>query len=296
MELHQIKYFLAVVRYRHFTRAARHCQVAQPSLSQQIKKLERELGQPLFDRAGKKVLMTDAGNRFLEKANAVLAAIEDARKVVAADDGALGTLNIGAIPTIAPYVLPPLIKSFNRLRPGAQVQIMEDITEHLVRACLDGEIDAAILALPIDAPLLESEAIFTEPLLLAMPKNHALARRKNINIADLQDQPFVLLDPVHCLGSQVLNFCRDKHCLPLVRCRSSQLLTVQEMVGLGMGISLIPQMAARADDGRKCCYRDLSAPAPARIIGICRHRRRFESRLLKDFLNLARRPSGTMPD
>ncbi len=288
MELHQLRYFVEVSRRRNFTRAAQACRVAQPSLSQQIIKLEKELGQPLLDRTRRKILLTPAGQRFLPQAQAILAAVEDARRMVSLDDALHGQLSIGAISTIAPYLLPQILARFLHSRPQATVSVVENLTPVLVEACLAGELDAAIVALPINEPMLEAVPLFTESLLLATAYEHPLARQRSVKLTDLTGHPFVLLDPVHCLGAQIVQFCRDRSCVPVVRCRSSQLLTVQKMVAMGLGLSLIPQMACTTDAASGCRYRRLSGDHPQRTIGLVYLRRRFRTPLLEHLLAILR--------
>ncbi len=288
MELHQLRYFVEVSKRRNFTRAAQACSVAQPSLSQQIIKLEKELGQPLLDRTGRQARLTDAGQRFLPEAQAILAAVEDARRTVCGHDGQHGELAVGAISTIAPYLLPQILAKFLHSRPQATVSVVEDLTQGLVEACLAGELDAAIVALPIQEPALESAPLFIEPLLLATAHDHPLAKLRRVTLRDLTGHPFVLLDPVHCLGAQIVQFCRDRSCVPVVRCRSSQLFTVQKIVGMGLGVSLIPEMACAADAASGCCYRVLHGAYPQRTIGLIYHRRRFRRPLLEHLLAVLR--------
>src|SRR5215831_6027544 len=158
MELHQLRYFVAVADLKHFTRAAEKCLVAQPSLSQQIINLEKELGRPLFERLGRKVRMTDAGRSLYEQAVAILAAVDEAkRRVSGAAEPGRGKVNVGAIPTVAPYLLPPLLRQFARRFPLSEVAVHEDLTEHTVKGCLEGELDVGGAALPLASDLLHVE-------------------------------------------------------------------------------------------------------------------------------------------
>src|SRR5262245_56532997 len=183
MELHQLRYFAAVAQAGNFTRAAEKCHVSQPSLSQQIQKLERWLRQPLFHRLGRKAVLTDAGRLLLDRATAILAGVEDAeRRLRAGDDAYGGRLAVGAIPTIAPYVLPPTLEGFSRRCPRAELIVREAVTSALLPALVDGELDLALAALPIEDPHLESEPLLTEPLLLALPVGHRLAGRRKAGI------------------------------------------------------------------------------------------------------------------
>jgi DNA-binding transcriptional LysR family regulator len=178
MELHQLRYFVAVAQLENFTRAAQKCFVAQPSLSQQIIKLERECGGPLFDRSGRKVRLTDRGRTLFDRAIEILAAVEGAKRALTEDSDA-GQITVGAIPTIAPYLLPPLLKRFLRDYPKTEVTVSENLTEYTIQACLEGDVDVGVLALPISEDQLAIEPLLTEELLLAMAAGHPLAARRH---------------------------------------------------------------------------------------------------------------------
>src|SRR6266542_2686972 len=151
MELHQLRYFAAIARTGSFSRAAEHCHVSQPSLSQQIAKLEKQLDQRLFDRLGRRVLLTDAGRLLLERAEAILTAVADAeRRLRDAGNQDGGRLAVGAIPTIAPYLLPRALQRFVRRHPNVELTVEEDVTQHLLETTAAGELDLAVLALPLD--------------------------------------------------------------------------------------------------------------------------------------------------
>lgn len=289
MELHQLRYFVAVAEHGNFTRAAESCLVAQPSLSQQIIKLEKELGHPLFDRLGRSAKLTDAGRALYEQAVCVLSAVEDARRRVSDIDAAgSGRLAVGAIPTIAPYLLPPILRDFRRMFPQAEIAVQEDLTEHTIKSCLSGDLDLGILALPVNHEHLHVEPLYREELLLAAAAQHPLARQKRVTLADIQGQPFVLLSETHCLGEQIVSFCRQEECSPSIRCRSAQLLTVQELVALRHGISLIPEMAAAADKTKRLKYRSLLGDKPSRTLAVIWHKQRFQTPLVREFLKLVR--------
>ncbi|HUG18216.1 MAG TPA: LysR substrate-binding domain-containing protein [Planctomycetaceae bacterium] len=287
MELHQLRYFVSVADHENFTRAAEKCFVAQPSLSQQIIKLEKELGGPLFDRTARKVRLTDAGRKFYQRAVLILGSVEAARQELLEEDGS-GRIAIGAIPTLAPYLLPSLLKDFVQSYPEAEVSVYENLTQFTIQACLEGEIDVGFLALPVESAQLEVEPLFSEELLLAMSADHALAGQKRITMKHIMEEPFVLLSEAHCLGEQIVSFCKQSSCLPSVSCHSAQLLTVQEMVGLGHGVSLIPRMAADADRSDKRCYRSLSGKKPTRTIAMISRSHRHQTRLVREFMQQAR--------
>jgi LysR family hydrogen peroxide-inducible transcriptional activator len=287
MELHQLQYFVKVAELGSFTRAAEQCLVSQPSLSQQIIKLEKELGQPLFERLGRKVLLTDAGRALHQQARQILGAVEEARHLCEGASGH-GKVVVGAIPTVAPYLLPPLLKRFAQEFPAAEVVVREDVTERTVEGCLAGELDVALLALPVADQMLEVQPLFEEELFLALPRGHRLARKKRVTVDDLRTEPFILLNEAHCLGGQMVSFCRNNGFQPAMRCRSAQLLTVQELVGLGQGVSLIPAMARQLDRSSGRVYRSLAPPRPTRTLAVVWHRHRVQSPLMRRFLEIIR--------
>ncbi len=294
MELHQLRYFVAVADLKSFTRAAEKCLVAQPSLSQQIIKLERELRQPLFERLGRTVRLTGAGDALYAQAVSILGAVDEVQdRVSAALDPARGTVNVGAIPTIAPYLLPPILKTFARRHPQATVALHENLTAFTVRGCLEGKLDVGIIATPENNDLLHSEPLFVEELLVALPPKHRLAKHRSVSLARVAEEPFVLIDEVHCLGEQVIGFCKQQGCLPVVRCQSVQLLTIQRLVALGHGVSLIPAMAHEKDRGPRCEYRHVMNPTPTRTLRMIWHRDRYQSPIVKEFIAALREAAAS---
>jgi LysR family hydrogen peroxide-inducible transcriptional activator len=299
MELHQLRYFVTVAQTGNFSRAAERCFVSQPSLSQQIQKLERQLGQPLFNRLGRRAVLTDAGRLLLDRAMSVLATVDDAERRllgggtnVAGSDAAqqTGRLAIGAIPTVAPYLLPRALRAFIKRCPRVELLVREDVTRELVSAVVQGDLEMALIAAasPPDEHL-ESEVLFWEHLLLALPPGHALAkRRQRVGVADLAAERFILLGEMHCLGEQVLSFCRAHECQPRIACRSAQIATIQSLIALGQGISLLPDMARAADRSRKLVYRQLCDPQPRRTIAVIRHKHSYRGALAEMFLGVLR--------
>jgi LysR family hydrogen peroxide-inducible transcriptional activator len=285
MELHQLRYFVAVAQTGNFSRAAERCHVSQPSLSQQILKLERRLGQPLLNRLGRRAVLTDAGRLLLDSARAILAAVDDTERQLRDGDCAQGgQLAIGAIPTIAPYLLPATLESFCQRYPNVELTVHEDITRNLVGAVVEGDLDLGIIALPIDQECLQVEELLTEPLFLALARGHRLTRARKITIQDLAEERFILLNEVHCLGEQVLSFCRQHDCQPKIACRSAQIATLQALIALGHGVSLLPDMARRADHSHRLVYRTLTNAEPRRTLGIIWHRHHYHSPAAKRFL------------
>lgn len=285
MEMHQLRYVVAVARTGNFSRAAAQCHVAQPSLSQQIQKLEDELGERLFDRMKREAKLTTHGEVFLRRAVKILEEV-DAAKREASDAQELlrGTLTVGVLPTIAPYLLPDVLVTFAEKFPGVQVVIQEDTTERLLRLAHGYEIDFAIASQPILDDRLEVKELFTEELLLALPPGHPLTRKRTVTIADLEGEKLIVMKEGHCLGDQVLGFCERRDVKSKICFRSAQLETIQALVCSNLGISLIPAMAARNDREDLPEYRSLQSPKPERKIVAVWPKQRALGRAATQFL------------
>jgi LysR family hydrogen peroxide-inducible transcriptional activator len=265
MELQQLRYVIAVARAGNFSRAAEQCHVAQPSLSQQIQKLENELGEKLFHRLKRAVKLTPPGEAFLRRALRILDEVDAAvREASETKQLVRGRLTIGVIPTLAPYLLPKIMSLFIRKFPGVEIEVQEDTTSRLIPLLLAFEIDFALASQPINHGQLRVQELFAEELLLAVPPGHALARKRTISARDLDGQRLIVLKAGHCLGDQVLNYCERRDVQPSVSFRSAQLETIQSLVRSGVGLSLIPKMATRS--GAKLKYRAFVSPRPQRQI------------------------------
>jgi LysR family hydrogen peroxide-inducible transcriptional activator len=286
--MHQLRYFVRVAELGSFTRAAEAIPVSQPSLSQQIAKLENELGQPLFERLGRGIRLTDAGRHFKQQVDQILNLVERARSGMV-DSPDQGRLVVAAIPTIAPYYLPEILHRFAEECPKAQIEVREDVTTVAVRRCLEGEVDLALLALPIQSDSLHVEALFTEELLAVFPTGHPLTEKPKVSLRDLTDQPFVLLNEAHCLTGTTLGFCERHRLAPVVTSRAQQLLTILELVRLGRGVSLVPAMAVRADTNPGRAYRSLTGDRPTRTVALVHSKQRFQSQLFKRFVGFVKR-------
>lgn len=270
MEIHQLRYFLAVAAARNFSRAAERCHVAQPSLSQQILKLEDELGERLFDRGAREARLTAAGELFRPHAERALAELEQARQTIDAARGRLrGRVALGCIPTVAPYYLPGLLQAFTARHREIEVVVTEATTVQLMRAVEAREIDLALVSLPVIGRGLTTTEVFAEALWVALPEGHALAARDTVRPAELAEEPFLLLQDGHCLAGQALEFCALRGFAPKVTFRSAQLETIQAFVAAGLGVSIVPTMARRAAaDARGVVYRALAGRTPVRKIGL----------------------------
>lgn len=283
MEMHQLRYFAKVADLGNVTRAAEACHVSQPSLSQQIAKLERELGQPMFERLGRGVRLTEAGRLFKRYADQILSLTEDACARVA-DTPDAGRIVLAAIPTVAPYFLPTVLTRFARECPKAQIEIVEDTTGNILRLLADGNIDLAILALPIQAKHVQTKTLFTEELLAVVSSSHALATKPRVGVKDLVAEPFVVLNETHCLTRSTINFCERHAASPLITAKGHQILTMLELVRLGQGVSLIPAMAVPKGDDEGRVYRSLSGDKPSRTIAMAWNRLHYQTQLFKRFV------------
>jgi LysR family hydrogen peroxide-inducible transcriptional activator len=273
MELHQLRYFLAVARTGSFTRAAEREGVAQPTLSQQIRKLERELGLPLFERLGRGVRLTPAGQRLLGHAQAVLRELTEARHALQAfRDQVAGALTVGVIPTILPYFLAGRLEQFLRRHPAVEVQVVEEVTDRLLEKLTAGDLDLAIVRLPVRRPHLVCSEILREPLLAALPPGHRLGAQPEVDPRDLESERLLVLRDGHCLRSQVLALCRRSASRPQDVLETDQLASITALVASGFGVSVLPAMAAEAAGG--CLLRRISGRAWRRV-GYVRLPRRF---------------------
>jgi LysR family hydrogen peroxide-inducible transcriptional activator len=244
MTLTELRYVVAVAEERHFGRAAAKSFVSQPSLSASIRKIEDELGVRLFERGKSGVLVTEVGaqvvaqaRRTLEEAARVKAVAKQGRNPLA------GPLRLGVIHTIAPYLLPHLVAALRRLAPQMPLDIEEDMTANLDRLLREGAVDVAILALPFEAPGIETLAVYDEAFQVAVPANHPLARRRRVPITVLDTDELLLLPAGHCLRDQVLGNCTEFSRAPPPGRQGNSLETLRSMVASGLGITVLPATA-----------------------------------------------------
>lgn len=287
MEMQQLRYVVAVARTGNFSRAAEHCHVAQPSLSQQIQKLEDELGERLFDRMKREARLTAHGETFLRRAVRILEEV-DAAKREASDAQSLlrGRLTVGVLPTIAPYLLPRVLVPFAEKFPGVEIVVQEDTTARLLELVQACEIDLALASEPIHDPRMDVRQLFSEELRLAIPPGHPLTRKRTVTPADLRQERLIVLREGHCLGDQVLGFCERRGLKPNISFRSAQLETIRALVCSGVGLSLIPAMAAGMEREDAPVYRSFPAPPPERTIVAVWLKSRPPGRAATEFLQL----------
>lgn len=289
MEIHQLTYFVAVAETGSFSRAAERCNITQPSLSQQVMKLEQELGEALFERLPRKVVLTDAGRILLPRAISILGDLQDIKHTLNQNvDAGHGLLHVGFIPTIAPFVLPRVIKRFSQEYPNAHLTVQEDITEALVRDLVDGKLDVGITSMPIHNKLIRTHELLTESLLVASSRKNDIITRASIRVKELDDFPFIALSEMHCLGEQIQSFCHLQGLELKVVCDTSQLTTVQNCIAFGLGVSLVPHAMALSDTTNRITYRTLSDTSPQRKIAAATRTDRTPSFLAQKFIEIVR--------
>ena len=244
MNIRDLSYISAVARLGHFGKAAQACNVSQPALSTQIKKLEAELGVQIFERDNKSVRLTEVGQDIVGLANEALNVTERIRLTAsAAKDPLSGHLKLGFIPTIAPYLVPHFVSQCGDTLPHLQVSFQEDITERLVHGLELGTLDVAILATPPEDARLEAIPLYDEPFWVIFPKEHDLHAVKAIRVTDLPADELLLLSEGHCFRDQALDVCRLDAGPQMQTIRVSSLETLINMVAAGLGITLLPAMA-----------------------------------------------------
>lgn len=250
MNLQELRYLVAIAEHRHFGRAAQACNVSQPTLSSQIKKLEEELGVTLLERTNKRVALTSVGSQILEHARRALAEAAQMEAVArAARDPLIGPLKLGVIPTLAPYLMPLILKPLKQAYPGLTIELWEDQTRALIENLRNHKLDAALLATEPDVPEVTEIELFREPLLAALPRNHRFAGMKKVDEEALSDELLVLADG-HCLANQALAACGARHGHIHIRgglqgsMQAATLETLVNLVAAGYGATLIPALAA----------------------------------------------------
>lgn len=268
--LKQLRYFNALARCGHFGRAAEACSVTQPALSMQIKALEEELGTPLFERLPEGARLTGAGAEIAGRAAAILTDMHDLADLAQSRAGALtGPLNLGVIPSVAPYLLPPLLPALRADFPALQLSIRETQTDTLLRELSDGTLDLLLLALPIDQSEIETLPLFQDPFILAVPKDFDTGKNLRLPAELIRHERLLLLEEGHCFRDQALAYCQLREVGQVDTFGASTLTTVVQMVAGGLGITFLPQMAvpveSRNPDVRLVA---LEAPAPFRDIGL----------------------------
>jgi len=290
-DLRQLECFCAVARTGSFTKAADELGMAQPSLSEQVAKLEQGLGAPLFERLSRRIELTPLGEAILGKAQALL---EDAAALPdhfeRAREGVRGPLRVGGIPTILPYFVVPLLKGFTARYPDVDLHVREGTTAELVEQVLEGRLDAAVLSLPVEGAGLVMKELFRDPLYLAVPEEHALAGAKKVQLRRVSEERLLILKDGHCLRDETLAICDRGRARFAGQFEADQFLTIFEWIRAGFGVGIVPEMARGLSQGCRLVEID---PAASRRVGYVRLERRYVSKALEAFTGYLREAAGT---
>ena len=268
ISMRHLRYFDALARHRHFGRAAKACAISQPALSVQIKELEENLGAPLFERGGRQIRLTSLGEVFEARVREILRAVDELDDLArSASSSFTGRLRIGVIPTIAPYLLPAIIRELTRRYPRLDLRPREAVTQKLLDDLGEGRLDTAILALPVAEPTLREITLFREEFVLVRSPEEA---QKPVPCADrLREMRLLLLEEGHCFRDQAISFCRMATSPPRDLIEGSSLATLVQMVASGIGVTLIPEMAVPVETrSADVSVARLAAPRPTRTVGM----------------------------
>ncbi|WGE90681.1 DNA-binding transcriptional regulator OxyR [Actinobacillus genomosp. 1] len=267
MNIRDLEYLIALADYKHFRRAADACNVSQPTLSGQIRKLEDELGTVLLERTSRKVLFTQAGLTLVEQAKAVLREVK-VLKEMASNQGKemSGPLHVGIIPTLGPYLLPLVLPALKSTFPELELYIYELQTTQLVDQLESGQLDCGILAFVKESEPFIEVPIFDEQMLLAVSNKHEWANKNNLDITCLKDKELLFLDDGHCLRTQTLDYCLSVGAKESTHFKATNLETLRNMVAANAGMSLIPELAAKHCEGLN--YLTFDEPKPYRTVGL----------------------------
>jgi LysR family hydrogen peroxide-inducible transcriptional activator len=298
MNLRALQYFVKLADLRHFSKAADACFVSQPTLSTQIKKLEDELGVQLVERSPKNIMLTPIGEEIAARARLVL---RDVEQIYAAarrsGNPAEGVIRIGLFPTLAPYYLPHVVPALRRKYPSLRLQLAEEKTEDLLRMLRQGELDAALLALPINDEGLAMTTLFEEPFVLALPADHSLAKRSRVTMDDLNGSELLLLEEGHCLREHALEVCALAGAHERADFHATSMETLRQMVAADVGITLMPVLAIKPPIAatENILIRKFAEPVPSRTIALVWRGSSALSSFLEELAGTLRRlPAGVL--
>jgi len=268
LTLKQLRYFEALARHRHFGRAAAACAISQPALSEQIKELEESLGAALFERGARPTRITSFGEVFALRVHDILRSVDELEGLARASrDRLLGRLRLGVIPTVAPYLLPAIIRDLTRAYADLDINVRETLTPKLIQELADGRLDAAIVALPVSEPSFAEVALFAEEFLLVRPGEDE--GKPTPSVETLREMRLLLLEEGHCFRDQALSFCNLHSAPPREVLDASSLSTLVQMVGAGIGVTLIPEMAVAVETrSASVSIARFANPTPSRTIGM----------------------------
>ena len=288
LTLKHFRYFEALAQHAHFGHAAEACSISQPALSMQIKELEEKLGTQLFERSPRQVRLTAFGEIIAQRARDILRSVDELEEMArASETGLTGRLRIGVIPTIAPYLLPRIIRSLTEANPELDLHVRETLTPKLIQELGDGRIDTAIVALPVSEPAFAEEPLFSEDFVLIRSAQDATAPIPNID--ELREMRLLLLEEGHCFRDQALSFCNLQTARPWQGLDGSSLSTLVQMVGAGIGVTLLPEMAIGVETrSADVSVTRFKVPKPSRQIGMIWRKTNPLTDQLREVANIVR--------
>ena len=285
MNIRDLKYLVAVAEHQHFGRAAEACFVSQPTLSTQLKKLEQTLGVTLIERTNRRVMLSPEGEQIVAQAQRILVEVNSLTAMSEQlRDPLGGEVRMGMIPTIAPYLLPKILAPLTAEFPNLNIQLTEGQTGQITRMLKHGDLDAVLLALPLQEENIKEFELYTEPFLFAVATDHPKARRKSVSTDDLQDEEVLLLEDGHCLRDQALAVCQSHRGIESTSYAATSLETLRQLVAANRGITLMPEFAvpAKLDHDAGVRYLPFIGDVPSRTLGLCWRSSSTRSSLLAD--------------
>lgn len=297
MNLRDLQYLVAVAEHRHFGRAAEACFATQPTLSTQIRKLEEQLGVQIFERQPRKILLTRAGEAIIERARRALREIEAIRELArAAGDPESGPIRLGLFPTLGPYLLPHAVPALHRRFPRLQLLLVEEKTEELLAMLERGELDAAVLALPIHDDSMAVKELFEEPFVLALPREQDAEFGAAVAAADLRSREVLLLEEGHCLRDQALSVCAMGGATERAGFRATSLETLRQMVAANVGLTLLPLLAVLppVPANQQVALRRFADPQPTRRLGLVWRRSDARETLMSSLAEVLTEAAGSV--
>lgn len=282
----QLEYVVAVDTFRHFSMAADHCFVTQPTLSMQVQKLEEELGLKIFDRSKQPVVPTEAGMEIIEQARKVLSERNVIQEIVQHKRGILtGELRIGIIPTLAPYLLPLFVPVFNKKYPHVKLIVQEMLTEYIIKRLREGRIDTGILVTPLQEKGIKEHVLFYEEFLAYVSPKNAAYKKTYVLPQDIDPEKLWLMEEGHCFRSQIVNLCELRKASEMgthFEYEAGSIETLRRMVELNDGVTILPELTTLDMDTRRLqLIRHFRKPAPMREVSIVVHRDFVKKRLIE---------------
>lgn len=290
MTITQLKYVLAIAEHKNFTKAAEKCFVTQPTLSTQIQKLEDQLDVQIFDRSKKPIELTDVGRKIVQQAKNIVDESERIQDIVDQQKGFIGgEFKIGIIPTVMPTLLPMFLKNFIKKYPKVHLKIEELTTDEIITRIMDGHLDAAIAATPLEHDTIKERVLYYEPFVAYIPNDHRLKDKKKIDVSDLDLNDMLLLEDGHCFRDGVLNLCKafKSHEDDTFQLESGSIETLVKLSNEGLGMTLLPYLnTLDLNEKMSKMLHHFNEPSPAREVSIIYHKNELKMQIIDALHNV----------